>query len=105
MIHPLSREAIDAIFETATSQGDYILSLYRIAFPNFDDLSAINGYPDVSEATSKYIWTKAIYFDQRKHPNCLAGGAWMNHGWHTNPEVKDWQVDSTDVPVVRKEAA
>ena len=91
-----SKEIIDKIFEKAEGQADYFLSLYRLAFPEWDNIKHVDGYPRVSETTNKYIFGKAISFDKEKHPNVMNGGLWLDKGFGTNEEVKDWEITLED---------
>lgn len=92
----LSKETIDRIFAEAKHQTDYIIGLYRVAFPNFDEIQHVNGYPTVSTKTTDYIFIKAIEFDKRVHPDVLAGGAWMNNGFSNEKNMPDWVVEPCD---------
>ena len=92
----LSQETIDTIFEKAEEQADYFLNLYRLAFPEWDNIQHVDGYPRVSETTNKYIFGKAISFDKEKHPNVMNGGLWLDKGFGTNEEVKDWEITLED---------
>ena len=95
----LSTETIDKIFEKAEKQADYAISLYRLAFPEWDNIKHVDGYPRVSETTNKYIFGKAISFDKEKHPNVMNGGLWLNIGFGSNEEVKDWEITLEDCVV------
>ncbi len=92
----LSKEIIDEIFEKAEGQADYAINLYRLAFPEWDNIKHVDGYPRVSETTNKYIFGKAILFDKEKHPNVMNGGLWLDKGFGTNEEVKDWEITIED---------
>ena len=92
----LSKEIIDTIFKKAEEQADYFLNLYRLAFPKWDNIKHVDGYPRVSETTNKYIFGKAISFDKEKHPDVMNGGLWLNKGFGTNEEVKDWEITLED---------
>ena len=89
----LTKEKIDEIFEQATEQVDYALALYKIAFPDFDDIKALGGHPKVSVETGRYIFDKAIAFDKEKHPDVVNGGLWLNKGFSSSDDVRDWKID------------
>lgn len=97
----LTPEQVDTCFEGAQHQTDYILALYRLVFPDFDELEKIEGFPTAGSSLSDYIWHKAIEFDTLHHPECMAGGCWMNHGFRTDNNFPVWGVE--DCPVTRKE--
>lgn len=92
----LSKETIDKIFEKAEDQADYAISLYKLAFSEWDTIKHVDGYPRVSETTNKYIFDKAISFDKEKHPNVQCGGLWLDKGFSTNEKVKDWEITLED---------
>ena len=92
----LSQVTIDKIFEKAEEQADYAINLYRLAFPEWNNINHVDGYPRVSETTNKYIFGKAISFDKEKHPNVMNGGLWLDKGFGTNEEVKDWEITLED---------
>jgi len=107
MHQKLTKEHIDLVFENSKSQSEYIVKLYRIAFPNWDDIVSVDGFPSVSEETSLYIYRKAIEFDervvnpQRHYPELkvLAGGAWMNNGFAVDKDLPEWVVVQCDYTV------
>lgn len=88
----LTKQQIDTIFDEAEHQADYVIALYRCAFPNWDDIEKVNGYPSISKATNEYIFKKAIEFDKVNHPQVLNGGLWLNNGFKTVETMKDWFV-------------
>lgn len=91
---PLTREDIDSIFAAAEIQSDYIIALYRVAFPFWDDIASVNGHPQISEPTGLYIFERAIAFDKENHPEIFNGGAWMNSGFSTldSDDIPDWHI-------------
>lgn len=97
----LTKKVIDQIFEEAEQQSDYVLALYKIAYPSLWDMIAkVNGWPRVSKATHEYLFQKAIEFDIVHHPNVVAGGAWLNSGFGLEGEMKDWFVVPCDTTLV-----
>jgi hypothetical protein len=79
----LKREEIDQIFETATSQEDYLLRLYALVIPNFDSVEKVQRWPACSNELWLYIAEKAIEFDKLHQVKTMPGGAWMNCGFST----------------------
>ena len=88
----LSKATIDTIFEMANEQGDYCLSLYSYAIPNWSTVISVNGYPKVNPETSEYIFGKAIEYDKVHHPNVIFGGLWLNYGFREDKNVEPWTV-------------
>jgi len=100
----LSKETIDEIFNTNTHQHDVALELYKIAFPNWDDIEELDGWPSVSRATGEYIMQRFIHFDREFHPTVINGGLWMNNGFSTldTDYLEDWVIDTAKVNVKMK---
>lgn len=95
---PLTQEAIDTVFAEATHQLDYVIGLYKLAYPTlWDRIKSVTGWPKVSKATSEYVYGKAIEFDKEHHPKVFAGGAWLNNGFSTDESIMDWKVIPADV--------
>lgn len=95
---PLTMEMIDDIFFEETlqpepHQAEILFALYRLAFPDWDLIRKVNGWPKVSNTTSEYICGKFITFDRRYHPDCISGGCWMNRGFTIDKSVPDWVIE------------
>ncbi len=90
----LTRDSIDQIFDAASVQSDYIIALYRVAFPQWDSIASVDGHPTISEQTGLYIFERAIAFDKTNHPEIFNGGAWMNSGFTSldSGDIPDWQI-------------
>lgn len=88
----MDKKQIAALFKTHDHQHDVMLALYRLAFPDWDYISTIDGWPSVSPATGKAIALLWQTFDQKHHPDVLPGGFWMNKGFSTHgaEELDDW---------------
>ncbi len=100
----LTKEVIDAAFDAAKHQQDWLLAIYRVAFPRWDDIDGtIDGWPSVSGATWRYICGKSVEFDRKHHPDVMAGGMWLNNGFGQGP-VPDWTIDASSCKVSYKEA-
>lgn len=94
-----SAEHLWEVLPQPTHQAELILAFYRLAFPNWDDLVKIDGYPLVSERTWKYIWEKCAAFDKRMHPDVMPGGSWALGAGFSGPHsaeermIPDWKID------------
>lgn len=99
----LSEGAIQACFENQTQQGDVLIAIYRLVFPDWDDIEQIEGWPTVNDKTWKAIARMFMDFDKVHHPTVLAGGAWMNNGFSTvhGAKLRDWEVSLQGVTVHR----
>ena len=96
----LSKETIDEIFESAKDQYDYAIALYKIAFTDFEIINEIDGHPKVSKNTATYIFDKAIAFDKIHHPDVINGGLWLNKGFGSSEDMKDWTVDISSCKLI-----
>lgn len=92
----LTPKQIEACFEF-NHQNDVVEALYRLAFPDYDKIVKINGHPKVGEEVSKLIWDRCIEFDKIHHPDCVAGGAWLNWGFTTDKTLKPWEISTKGV--------
>ena len=80
----LNRKQIDAIFETSSHQSEACVALYRLAFPDWDGIMSISGWPGIGKEAGFYILRKFMEFDRKHHPDVLNGGLWMSKGFSTN---------------------
>lgn len=83
---------ITAIFDSATSQEEYVAKLYRLVFGDaWEDLPGPFDPPKVSKWTGAWIMEKAMAWD-RAHEIDFPGGAWMNYGFGVDPDLDgfDW---------------
>ena len=95
---PLSQERIDQVFADAQEQADYVIGLYRLAYPSlWERIKHVQGFPEVSKMTNEYIFTKAIEFDRKHHPQVFAGGCWLNNGFRSEDHRRDWMIYPCDV--------
>jgi hypothetical protein len=100
----ITKEKIDQIFEVSKSQGEVLISLYRIAFPDFDDIKFIDGWPSISRDTSRYIADKFKAFDREHHPNVIAGGLWLSNGFSCSvPLKRDWILSTSKCKIIYHE--
>ena len=104
----IRKEAIDAIFETHDHQSDVGEALYRLAFPNLDEIKSIDGWPGVGKEAGLYIIQKFMAFDRKHHPDVLNGGLWMNKGFSTHDGAAmglgSWELSTDNCKVERLES-
>ncbi len=77
--------------------------IWRLVFPDWDKIAKIDGWPSVNGTTWSYISQQFIAFDQKNHPNVIAGGLWMNNGFSHDDSLEDWYVDKSTCTVHYKE--
>ncbi len=83
---------IQALFEACENQSEIIIALYRMVFPDWDNISKIHGYPVVGIELWKFIARQFQNFDRKHHPNLMPGGCWMNQGFSSDPELDQWEI-------------
>ena len=86
---------IEAIFEDEklTHQSEVLVEIYKLFFPDWDNIIAIEGHPTCDEEMWKFICEKFIIFDGKYHPGVMQGGLWLNMGFSGNKEMKPWTVN------------
>jgi len=94
---PLTKKMIDALFDTeGIVRHDILYGLYKMAFPDWDKIKSVDGFPAISKPTNLYIMGQFIKWDQ-KHSDCFAGGLWMNNGFFSTDSMEDWKVKPCEV--------
>jgi len=93
------QERIDAIFEASENQQDAAIAVYTIAFPDWEKIVEVNGWPACGEKMHNYLFGKFIRLDKEHHPEVFAGGLWMNKGFSINRKLGDWEIDVSKAKV------
>jgi hypothetical protein len=90
----LKKKDVALLFSVYEHQADILIHLYRMVFPNWDDIERMDGWPKVNKATSRWIWDKFVAFDKVYHPDVMNGGAWFNSGFSCQESegLKNWEV-------------
>ena len=109
MIIKLQEDAVKALFEEHQHQSDVLLALYRMVFPDWDQIEKLDGWPRVNVWTWEQISKWFMAFDRVHYPDVMNGGAWMNSGFSTLTSdndvgaLRDWQVSVDGVKVTYQE--
>ena len=94
-MHDLSekrmKKLLEPLFEENTHQTDVVIGIYKKFIPDYDDITDIAGHPTCGKIMSVWLFEKFIEFDQKHHPDVVAGGAWLNWGFSTD-EKMGWEV-------------
>ena len=95
----LTKDHVDEVFDITRgcnepNQGTALVLLYRCAFPNWDKITKLDGWPRIGNQLHRYIMDKFRAFDREYHPDCMEGGAWFNSGFGTyeNEGIGEWEV-------------
>ena len=86
------KEHIKNIFEKHDHQRNVLADIYKMVFPDWDNIEMVDGYPEAGIELWKYIWRLFVEFDAKHHPKCFKGGAWMNTGFSGNKELSPWSI-------------
>jgi hypothetical protein len=98
----LTKARLDSIFEEAKDQETALIAIYRCAFPDWDQVEKVSGWPSVNKTTWKRICGRFMELDGKYHPDVMAGGCWMNTGFSSVPdeELKDGMISLEGVDAV-----
>jgi hypothetical protein len=102
----LDPKAVQALFDSAQTQADYINGLYAMVHPDYKTIKHLDGWPVCSTETWKRICGLAQAVDNRinererkqathRHLDIMPGGAWLNMGFSTRGSDKPlelWEV-------------
>lgn len=77
----LAEQSVINAAAIASHQAEFLVSLYRMAYSDFDTRPSPLDYPICSKATWQAICEIAMKIDRRLHPNALPGGLWLNSGF------------------------
>lgn len=96
----LSEETVQAALDGAESQADYIVRIYKLVFPDWDQIKRIDGWPAVTQRTWVRIGEMCVAWDKAHFPAddqalraCFPGGAWLNNGFTTAGGLAYFEVD------------
>ena len=95
----LNRDAVKTLFEESKNQHDLLIGLYKMVFPEWNNIEKMNGFPVVNKWTSEELSRLFIQFDREHHPGVINGGLWLDNGFsgfEYNPPLKDWEVIPCD---------
>ena len=91
---------LQKIFEESEHQNSVIVKLYKMLFPEWEDIERIEGFPAVGKALDEYIFNLFVAFDQEHHSNVFNGGAWINQGFSTNEKLAPWEISLENCKVI-----
>jgi len=87
------KKRLVSIFEEADSQSSALIEIYRLIFPDWDDIEDLDGFPEVGQEMWKYICNLFIQFDKLKHPGVFNGGMWLNNGFSSSDRLGPWEIN------------
>ena len=83
---------IQSIFSKHDHQKFVMADLYKLVLPDWEKIKKIQGYPEAGRELSIFISKQFMQFDRKHHPDCMAGGAWMNTGFSISGNLGPWQI-------------
>jgi len=101
---PLSKnqlkQRLEAIFDNSTSNKEALIAIYRLVFPDMDNIKKIEGHPVADQNLWTYIWRMFIQLDRKCHPQEFAGSIWINKGFGMNSGLASWSIDLSKCKVI-----
>lgn len=103
----LNYHEVERLFDECSDQGEVIVELYKMVFPQWDSIEKIDGWPTINRETNDKISKLFMEFDAKNHPETFKGGLWLNNGFSSleGQALKDWQVDISTCDVILKGAS
>ncbi len=103
-IQPLSKnqlqKRLQEIFDNSTSNKEALIAIYRLVFPDMDNIKKIEGHPVADKNLWTYIWRLFIQLDRKCHPQEFAGAIWINKGFGMNSGLESWSIDISKCRVI-----
>lgn len=94
----LTREQVDAVFEKAETQSEYLEEMYKLVYGDeWDYIEKVHTYPVAGEALATYIMKKAMEFDEAHYKDVFPGGLWLSAGFSTNQQMNPWGITQGEV--------
>ncbi len=84
---------IQKIFDESEHQDCVIAKLYKMVFPDWEQIQQLEGYPEIGQELWCYICNLFIEFDRLHHQKVLKGGAWINYGFSVNKSLEPWEIN------------
>ena len=89
--------------QTSRDQAELVVGIYKLVFPDWDDILELNGYPKANECVCSGVLNICRSFDRKHHPGIMPGGAWgLCYGFSLDNTVPDGYVDISEVNIYYK---
>lgn len=100
----LNPDEVKEAILTAPGESDAVVRVFRLVYPDFDNIKSVDGYPTCNKATWLKICTwmrdlsDRLNMERDRMKQVMPGGAWMNYGFtttdRTGDQIKlgDWRV-------------
>lgn len=80
------------IFEKVEHQDSALIGIYKLVFPDWEDIKQVEGFPEIGREMWKYICNLFIEFDRQHHPKVFHGGIWLNNGFSSSDRLNGWEI-------------
>jgi hypothetical protein len=91
----ITKEMIEEIFNTCNHQTDAAIALYKLAFPEWDNIQSIDGWPTAGKELNEEIFKQFGEFDKKYHPDVMPAGLWLNKGFSTlDKSIVGWELST-----------
>jgi len=92
---------VEHVFASSKHQKEALIKLYKMVVPEWDNIVKMNCFPECNDVTWRLICEKFIEFDRIHHPEVLAGGCWLNHGFGVSTNIMlDWFIYIADTDAI-----
>ena len=91
-----SRTQAKVLLPEPSEQSDALIAIYKMVFPEWDQIASLDGWPKCNKTTWKAICSLFMEFDRAHHVDVMPGGLWMNNGFSSrdSDHLKDWEVEA-----------
>lgn len=108
---------MEAAVFSADTESSALIAIYRMVYPNWDDIEKVGGpeldWPACNEDTWKricrYFMDKTHVLNKTRDREVMPGGIWMNNGFtchdSAGKELPDWWVMPAPVKLKEKVTA
>lgn len=94
----INKNQIDEIAGRCENSDEFTLEMYKLAFPNWELISQIKGFPKVGNDTADYLMGKALETDKQQAGATLLG-SWFNKGFSIDNDTEEWCIDTSECEV------
>ncbi len=94
------QKRIQEIFDYASSNTEALVEIYKLVFPDIEQIQKIKGHPVADKNLWTYIWRMFIQLDRKCHPQEFAGAIWINKGFGMNSGLASWSIDLSKCKVI-----
>jgi len=94
------KKEIREIIEQHNHQSDALISIYKMVFPDWNQIKKINGHPEAGESLWKFIFNLFSELAQKFHPKVCPGGIWFNIGFSSNTDLDPWEISFENCSVI-----